>query len=134
MVAYSFHKRFAPSVEALVKRQTIRADGKRRHARPEEWLQLYFGQRTQYCRKLVTPDPICESVEPIRIWVPTKFEPCAVIQKGKRSYVTDEFAVADGFDGVEDFTRFWFDTHGPGDFYGFLITWNPEIRRDWEAV
>lgn len=36
MVAYSFQSRFAPAVESGRKRQTIRAVGKRRHARQGE--------------------------------------------------------------------------------------------------
>ncbi|MEO0678849.1 MAG: ASCH domain-containing protein [Pseudomonadota bacterium] len=124
MVAYSFHKRFADDVEALIKRQTIRGQRKR-HARIGENVQLYHGMRTRQCRKLVTPDPICIAVEALRLKVPTKLEPCVIFQRGEFGNVTDAFAKDDGFAGVEDFTRFWFDTHGPGDFYGVLIKWKP---------
>lgn len=58
MPAYNFQKQFAPLVESGQKRQTIRAIGKRRHARPGESLQLYTGQRTKACRKLISPDPV----------------------------------------------------------------------------
>ena len=121
MVAYSFKACFAEDIVSGRKRQTIRAERKR-HARPGERLQLFVGMRTRQCRKLI-PDPVCLRVEPISIWVPTKHEPAAVIQAGKRQYVTEAFAQADGFTSVEAFTRFWFDTHGPGQFSGVLIGW-----------
>ena len=65
MPAYNFQKQFAPLVESGQKRQTIRAIGKRRHARPGESLQLYTGQRTKACRKLISPDPECVSVQAV---------------------------------------------------------------------
>lgn len=64
MVAYSFHRMFAPDVEAMIKRQTVRAHRKR-HARIGEPVQLYTGMRTKQCRKLVIPDPICHRVDEI---------------------------------------------------------------------
>lgn len=123
MVAYSFKKRFAPDIEAGLKSQTIRAHRKR-HARPGEALQLFVGMRTKHCRKII-PDPVCLQVENISIWVPTKLEPAAIIRDGVRDYVSEAFAKADGFTSVDDFTRFWFDTHGPGIFEGVLIAWEP---------
>lgn len=122
MVAYSFQKRFAGLVETGVKTQTIRGHRKR-HARPGEPIQLYAGMRTKACRKLVDPDPVCTSVANLTIWVPTRFELAHVVMAGRREYVTAKFAGADGFDSAEDFTRWWFDTHGPGEFHGVLIRW-----------
>ena len=123
MVAYSFKKRFVPLIEAGLKRQTIRGERKR-HARRGEPLQLYFGMRTAHCRKIID-DPICEAVWPISLWVPTKLEPCTIRFGGAGRYIDHDFAVRDGFESVEDFTRFWFDTHGPGTFHGVVIGWGP---------
>ena len=123
MVAYSFKARFAPLIVSGEKAQTIRGHRKR-HARPGEPVQLYTGMRTKRCRKII-PDPVCEAVEDILIRVPRGFEPCVVTQRGRTGYVTPQFAQADGFEGVEDFTRFWFDTHGPGLFEGVVIRWSP---------
>lgn len=123
MVAYSFKKRFAPEIIEGTKAQTIRGP-RVRHARPGEKIQLYVGMRTKSCRKIIS-DPVCLRVDPIGIWVPTKLEPAALIQDGRRTYITDAFARADGFADIEDFTRFWFDTHGPGEFSGVLIAWQP---------
>jgi hypothetical protein len=66
MVAYNFKAQFAPLVEAGIKRQTIRARGKRRHAAKGDRLQLYTGQRSPTCRKLL-PDPECTESEAIAI-------------------------------------------------------------------
>ncbi|MEO1000401.1 MAG: hypothetical protein AAFW69_07335 [Pseudomonadota bacterium] len=121
MVAYNFKPRFVEMIEDGRKRQTIRAH-RRRHARPGEPLQLYVGMRTAHCRKIIA-DPRCIDVQDVRIWVPRHAEPAAVSSGGRLAYVTPEFARADGFTDVEDFTRFWFDTHGPGTFSGVLIRW-----------
>lgn len=67
MVAYNFMAKFAGDVAAGRKNFTIRAD-RERHAKPGEKVQLYTGMRTTNCRKLIDPDPICEKVEPIRIY------------------------------------------------------------------
>lgn len=74
MVAYSFAPVFADQVEHLNKLQTVRGD-RRRHARVGEPVQLYAGMRTRQCRKLVTPDPICTAISPIRIYVPEPATP-----------------------------------------------------------
>jgi hypothetical protein len=64
MVAYNFQGRFAEAVESGKKCRTFRRfrQGRSRHARPGEPVQLYTGQRTALCRKLMDPDPLCESV------------------------------------------------------------------------
>lgn len=52
MVAYNFQARFAPDVAAGRKLQTIRAEGRRAHAKAGDRVQLYTGMRTKACRKL----------------------------------------------------------------------------------
>lgn len=124
MVAYSFQRRFCDQVANWQKRQTIRADRKR-HARPGEALQLYFAMRTKRCRKLISPDPVCVSVDPIVIMVPTGggLATVAALKQSRLMPVSDRFARLDGFQDAEDFTRFWFDAHGAGEFRGVLIRW-----------
>lgn len=124
MVAYSFQERFCQKVVDCEKRQTIRAD-RRRHARPGESLQLYFGMRTKQCRKLISPDPICVSVDPIRILVPTDGSGCKVATFNliEPTLVSDRFAQLDGFDDAKDFSAFWLKVHGAGLFTGVLIRW-----------
>ncbi|SOE01824.1 hypothetical protein [Caenispirillum bisanense] len=75
MVAYNFQARFAAAVEAGEKAITIRTIGGRRYPRIGERLQLYTGQRTRACRKLVEPDPVVTGVQLItfhaggRVWI-----------------------------------------------------------------
>lgn len=124
MVAYSFQRRFCEQIVRGEKRQTIRADRKR-HARPGEPIQLFFGMRTKHCRKLIDPDPVCTHVEPVSMRVP----PCGLVRIGhpacpEWSEVEDLFARLDGFDDALDFTMFWRREHGLGLFEGVLIRWN----------
>jgi hypothetical protein len=118
MVAYNFKKRFVPLLETGAKQQTIRSPRKR-HTKPGEAMQLYTGMRTKACRKLVTPDPICISVEPLLMhdalgiklsdrWLPRE----ALIQ----------LAIADGFADWDECLRFFSDVHGL-PFQGVLIKW-----------
>jgi len=144
MVAYSFKARFAEPIIALTKRQTIRANGKRRHARPGETLQLYTAMRTKQCRKLIKTDPICESVTPVRLSFSLECGPLIFVVGDHQlsCQEMDELAEADGFDGsntgfnaVMDMTAFWFENHGKGkdliEFEGVLIKWRPvnEVAR-----
>ena len=120
MPAYDFKKQFAALVSSGQKRQTIRATGKRRHARPSEALQLYTGMRTKACRKLVTPDPVCREVLPITMCECN----CIVLINidGKLIDDAEALAVADGFRSLGEFLQFFRKTHGL-PFQGVLIKW-----------
>lgn len=133
MVAYSFNKRFAPSILAglelgpLVegmKRQTIRNDWKR-HARPGEELQLYTGMRTRSCRLL--GKPVCTAAFPVRLML----GPGPAVEIGGEAFITDGqgldlFARFDGFRDWIDLCGFWGAAHpGVTDFSGVLIRWEP---------
>lgn len=147
MPAYSFKKRFVepirvglnlpPSVEAfaagmdkfgnvtrpLPKRQTIRAIGKRRHARPGETLQLYTAMRTKQCEKI--GEATCTEVVPIEIFVGRHD---MVIRSGRDRItgdLVDAFARLDGFFNRVDMHAFWLKEHGLGEFKGVLIRWKP---------
>ncbi len=124
MVAYSFKKRFADQIASGEKRQTIRAHRKR-HARVGEPVQLFYGMRTRQCRKLIETDPICCAVENIVLVIPIANEPAFIRwgNSGCLEEVSPEFAKADGFEDVEDFTQFWIEAHGAGKFEGVLIKW-----------
>ena len=114
MIAYNFQAQFAPDVESGKKRQTIRADGRRRHAKEGDALQLYTGMRQPGCRKL--RDAVC-----------TKSTYCVIREDGitlgnhPRMNV-DDFARADGFRDFEHLKQWFRDTHGL-PFYGTLIMW-----------
>lgn len=141
MVAYSFNKRFIDpirvglsrvslSFDCPPKRQTIRAIGKRRHARPGETLQLYHGMRTRQCVKI--GDARCVNVVGIRIHVNGGR---VVIAPGTReenvfdkTVQLDAFAQRDGFADWPDMQAFWREEHGDlsrlGPFVGVLILWD----------
>lgn len=118
MVAYNFQARFAPLVQAGVKTQTIRAVGKRRHARAGEKLQLYTAMRTKQCRKLL--DAVCSLVCPVdieargfNVWD----------YDFRRSILNaDDFARRDGFDDYAAMVAFFESAHGL-PFTGLLISW-----------
>ncbi len=134
MVAYSFRPRFVgPILVGLgrdietwpgirPKLQTIRAIGKRRHARSGEMIQLYTGMRTKECRKI--GDAECKSVHKIEMKIGTHtlyIEVDGAHIKGGRLH---EFAMFDGFDSGEDMLEFWHQEHsGVTHFEGVLIKW-----------
>lgn len=157
MVAYSFKERFInpirvglgldpfldiheklvgdAEVEISPKRQTIRAIGKRRHARPGEILQLYYGMRTKWCRQIGVAR--CVSVEGVILkwseWPAfmtydvAEREPGVWRRVGNIRPILDmeEFARADGFGCFDDMAKFWLEEHGPETFEGKLIKWEP---------
>lgn len=56
---------YLPGQPIRPKRQTIRANGRRRHARPGEALQHYHGMRTTKCFKI--GDARCKGVSDVRL-------------------------------------------------------------------
>jgi hypothetical protein len=123
MVAYSFKERFIAPIETGTKRQTVRADGKRRHARPGEDLQLYYAMRTKQCRLIRRAR--CIDVAAIRL----RFQrPDVILNYGARAihYAPDAFAREDGFKDWADLCAFWEAEHGAlHEFEGTLIRWAP---------
>jgi hypothetical protein len=148
MVAYSYKARFVapirvglglpvldvhyelggylPGQPIRPKRQTIRANGRRRHARPGETLQHYHGMRTTRCFKI--GDARCKSISDVRLyvhaeWIWIKGE--AELRKGRQ---LDAFARDDGFDDWAGMRAFWLEEHDGkhlGPFVGVLIKWEP---------
>lgn len=118
MVAYNFKQQFVLLVETGKKQQTIRSPRKR-HTKPGEAMQLYTGMRTKACRKLVTPDPLCLSVEPLLMHD-------ALGIKLNDHWLTKEaltrLALADGFADWDECLRFFNAVHGL-PFEGVLIKW-----------
>lgn len=118
MVAYNFQACFALAVESGEKRQTIRAVGKRRHARRGDPLQLYTGQRTKACRKL--RDAICHDVCPILIYADKvfTFNP-QEIHLGENLEI---LARLDGFTSWAEMRDWFAQVHGL-PFHGVMIRW-----------
>lgn len=137
MVAYSFKKQFIEPImagleintpEIRPKLQTIRAMGKRRHARPGEVIHLYTAMRTKQCRKL--GDARCVSVEGVLLkWSEWPSFCTFDLQNGRRIGATrpiedmEEFARADGFCDFAQMRKFWAEEHGVATFEGVLIKW-----------
>lgn len=146
MVAYSFKKRFIgpiltglgitlhsfadlpPPGRSYPKRQTIRAMGKRRHARPGGVIQLYTAMRTKQCRKL--GEARCVSVEGVLLkWSGWPYFSTFDLKDGRRVGSTrrikdmEEFARLDGFPDFAAMKKFWADEHGGATFEGVLIKW-----------
>lgn len=143
MVAYSFKKIFIPAIEIGLglrpldgehqpKRQTIRAIGLRRHARPGETLQLYTAMRTKQCELIGKAR--CVSVGTISIMFPKtrrRFPKVWIAREQPGGWIVDPaeleaFAAQDGFATWADLQEFWRVNHpGVTDFSGMLIRWSP---------
>lgn len=146
MVAYSFKKQFVDPIKVGLgvhpsairgviagapkihpKRQTIRAIGKRRHARQGEILQLYYGMRTKQCTSIGVAR--CTDVVPIRIrfddivfWIHLPADSKTRLNKDDKLLL----AMADGFGDEPEMHRFWLKEHKEGGaFDGLLIKWEP---------
>jgi len=115
MVAYSFQGRFAAAVESGAKHQTIRANGKRRHAKPGDKLQLYTGMRTKACHKL--RDAVCHDACPITLDRDrvTTFHPQEFLDP-------EMIAKLDGFSSWVEM-RDWFEKMHGLPFSGTMIRW-----------
>lgn len=146
MVAYSYKARFVAPIavglgieiprwpglvipagfEIRPKRQTIRAHGKRRHAREGETLQLYYAMRTKQCRKI--GDARCTEALPIKLYFGIGDE-LGVDIAGDYfcgSTPVNEFARSDGFENTKEMVDFWRKEHASIDqFEGVLIRWEP---------
>lgn len=145
MVAYSFNRRFEEPILAGTKCGTIRAVGRRRHARPGETVQLYRGMRTRHCRLLGTST--CFEVEPIRLLIVDAATSPRILgitigaqKRGQRAPVfldvpeaVDIFARGDGFSDGASMARFWCEAHrdlisaGSLLFDGLWIRWAPRL-------
>ena len=125
MVAYSFRPRFLDPIVSGRKRQTIRAIGRRRHARPGEALQLYTGMRTKQCRLIGRATCTAVAAVTLRFAADAGGDTVTVDQAtvGDR----DAFARRDGFAGWEELRAFWRTAHpaafAAGAFAGTIICW-----------
>lgn len=136
MVAYSFKTGFVAAIQAGRKRQTVRGNRTRRHARPGEAVQLYTGMRTKHCRKILDPDPICLRLDEIALEVgssPGRFALFEINGIPLDAAEIEAFAAAAGFSrpvvstitSTEWMVRFWAVTHGRQRFEGVVIHWDP---------
>lgn len=113
------------------KNQTIRAIGKRRHARPGDELQHYIGMRTKQCELIGRAR--CTASLWIIIWFGSKPGDMTIQIEG-RGILTPRalrrFAQDDGFYSPRDMWDFWMEEHGTKKeplrkWRGVLIMWKP---------
>lgn len=117
MPALNFMKKWAPDVEAGIKRCTIRKKRKDdQDPKPGQTLFLYTGMRTKCCRKL--REDICLESVPILI------DQSGTRLNGLSLHPVDEYklAKADGFKSVREYLDFFLKGAGT-QFEGFLIKW-----------
>ncbi len=129
VVAYNFKKQFIKPIQYGTKTQTIRAIGKRAHATVGSLLQLYYGQRTTQCEKIID-DVYCRRRETVQI----AFERGEIIDAlvgGKSVADLDQFAIADGFNCISAMTEFWNDSYPQtAGFTGRLL---PQVLIGWDV-
>lgn len=154
MVAYSFKRHFVGPIKAGLdpaskdggavyvgstlhnpKRQTIRAVGRRRHARPGEILQLYCGLRSK--QAFLIGRAKCTEVRDIVITFENGRDGVAIggteAAHGRQRYAfyhrgaLDSFARRDGFDSWAEMRKFWEAEHAPlpKTWIGVMIEWEP---------
>lgn len=122
MVAFNFSPEFADDIAARRKRQTLRTTPR---AKAGDLLQLYTGQRTKACRKLVEEDPVC-----IRTAVIYLHEDRLHFNGYRQAQQSsDEYARFDGFKDYADM-RAWFLKK----YNGTIPTPLYETRWDWPVT
>lgn len=118
MVALNFKAEFVPLIVSGAKRQTIRQT---RRAKPGDLLQLYTGQRTSDCRKLIDPDPVCVLVDYVSIR-PTYL---TLGDTRKHSGDSNAFARRDGFTSYAEMVAWFAKIYGSPYFQGYVHVWEP---------
>lgn len=126
MVAYNFQKQFVPLLLDGSKPQTIRALGKRRHARKGDTVQIYTGQRTKHCQKLFEAE--CIKSQSVCMYIDSEGS-FNVELNGIPLELNEieKLAVDDGFEEMDGLIRFFEAAHG-FPFEGVLICWDPPTK------
>ena len=135
MVAYSFQARFAGSVAAGAKTQTIRRHRRppARHARVGESIALWTGLRTKEARLIGHAS--CAGLYPIslRFGLGT----VAHVRIGAKQLMgeqLDDFARQDGFQNGRDMSAWFGETYGSLSFDGVLVMWSGLVPAEADGV
>ena len=122
MVAFSFSPEFADAVASRKKCQTIRRT-MRPGAEVGRKVQLYTGQRTKQCRKLVDEDPTIHRVTEIEIdGHGLKYD--GLYQTPETA---DGYARRDGFENFAAMRKWFFDRYDTDRFVGYEYRWSWEV-------
>lgn len=121
MVALNFSQQFASKVASREKRQTIRQTFR---GRAGCLLQLYTGQRTKACRKLVEPDPVCIG----STYVGLTAKGVTLGDASRFPGNMDDFARQDGFENYAAMWKWFSGRYKTNSFTGRVIRW------EWPTV
>lgn len=116
MVALNFSPQFAAPVASREKRQTIRQTFR---GKAGCLVQLYTGQRTKACRKLVEPDPVCIDVT----YVGLTAKGVSLGDASRFHGDVDDFARQDGFENYAAMWKWFSERYKTNSFTGFVIRW-----------
>jgi len=116
MVAYNFDAAFAGPILGGRKTSTIRADGKRRHARVGDLVQAYVGMRT--------PDCVLLLVAPCTRSLPIEIHASHVVADGQRKVNPAYYETLARSEGFASFGNLqaWFDRRYGLPAIGFTQT------------
>lgn len=142
MTAFNFKKSFVQKIESGEKTQTIRSrfndqwqESKRHWPKVGGTLQIYFGLRTQYSKKILEHDPRCTQFSEIILKLGTDgFADIYIEGKSLKVSHWMDLANRDGFENPEKMFWFWIwhlqHLCRDHEFNGFLIGWGCRcIRR-----
>jgi len=126
MPIYNFKSRFADAVRSGVKKQTIRARGKRKPPKVGELAHCYTGLRTKHVCPLgvfpiVRVEFISISSRSRSVCVPR--EP---VWRLMDEAEIEQLARDDGFASADEFFAFFAQEHG-GTMAGYLVQWAKEV-------
>lgn len=120
MPALNFKARFAAPVSEGSKRHTIRA-WRKYPFQVGANLSFFTGMRTKHCRRL-RADSRCRAATPIEMNMVRRR--VTLNQKALTARQIAQLARRDGFANVDEFWRFFAETHGSA-LKGQLIEWSP---------
>lgn len=126
MVA-NFSPEFADCVARGEKYRTIR---RKPHGKVGDRAQLYTGQRTKACRKLVQPDPVITGITPVTLTPTALYVKHVLVARA----CADTFARRDGFADYDAMMAWFSKRYGPGKFSGYLHVWSPVAAIQAQAM
>lgn len=128
MVAYSFKGRFRPAIEARTKVQTMRAVGKKRHARKGELITMTTGDRFHPVKfgaaRAILVAPVTLDFEGRHaFWIQEREPAVGNVQIDIEGAQLDVFARSDGFEDWADLESFFRQTYAAPAWSGIRIFW-----------
>lgn len=127
MVGYSFKGRFREPIEARTKTQTMRAVGKKRHAKKGELITMTTGDRFHPVKfgaaRAIIVAPVTLDFEGRHAFWILQREHAPDVQMDIEGPQLDVFARSDGFEDWADLASFFRQTYGAPAWSGIRIFW-----------